>query len=478
MLYPGVSSIAGFMHVLYYDAKSKTTAYVVGGHRAPRELRSPYQGSDPPGRAVAIPGAVFGFAELVRRFGRRPLAEATSGAAKLARDGFEVSALYAAIVGARTDVLARTPYGRSTYLPGGRAVTTGETLRLPTYAETLDRFGHEGASFFSGGEWAKEFVDVVNAEGGIVAMGDLGAGAGEVMAPIAWHRGDVDLMLASGPALSGTARVIFGLDLLDGFGSSALPPFSPEWVAAQLRVYAYAVGQTAWLERPELLARAAEMPLLIEARARDVVRTASSPTPTATAPRAPQHSSAVVVVDADGNVAVGMHTINDYPFGKGIFVRGVPLATSIAIPTYQTKIPGADLPVGVSPILALRGGVPVLALAQFNVGGFPADIEVTSAVLDGKLALVDAATGPRIAATYPGELHGGKAVVVVDPRYSRETLCALAASMGSSAVLEADVRGVLAAEGSIDAVAIAPNGGDARLQGVPAEILHGRALGY
>ena len=105
-------------------------------------------------------------------------------------------------------------------------------------------------------------------------------------------------------------------------------------------------------------------------------------------------------------------------------------------------------------ILALRDGVPILALAQFNAGGFPADIEVTSALLDGKLPLVNAVTGPRVASIHPGKFQDGKPVVAIDPRYSRETLCGLAASLGSSAVLEADARGVLASEGSIDAITI------------------------
>jgi hypothetical protein len=309
-------------------------------------------------------------------------------------------------------------------------------------------------------------------------MDDLAGARGEALPPVAWRRGGVDFMLANGPALGGTARVMFGFDLLDGFGRPSVP-FSPEWAGEQLRVYAYAFGQMAWLERPDLLGHPAEMSSLIEAHAREVVGAASSLSSLAVPTNvAPQHSSAVVVVDAEGNVAAGMHSINEYPFGKGIFVGGVPLATSIAIPSYRAKIPGADLPVGISPLLALRDGVPVLALAQFNAGGFPADIEVASAVLDGKLALVDAVTGPRIASIHPGKFHDGKPVVAIDPRYSRETLCGLAASLGSSAVLEADARGVLASEGSIDAVMIAPDAGEAHLQGVPAEILHGRALGY
>jgi gamma-glutamyltranspeptidase/glutathione hydrolase len=479
VLYPGVTSIAGFMHVLYYDARTKRTTYLVGAHRAPRDPQGAYRGaSDPPGRAVAIPGAVFGFAELVERFGRRSLAQATRGAAALARDGFYVSELYASIVASRASVLERTAYGRATYLPSGHPVMAGDTLRLPAYAETLDHFAREGAAFFARGAWGKEFVDTVTAEGGSVSLEDLAGAHAEALPPIAWRRGGVDYLLASGPALGGSARVIFGLELLGGFGRPSAP-FTRDWVAEQLRVYAYTLGQTAWLEGAELFDHPADMPALVELRARSVAQTASALGPTlAPASAAPHHSSAVVVVDADGDIAVGMHSINEHPFGRGIFVGGVPLATSVAIPTFRPKTPGLALPVSVSPLLALRDGIPVLALAQFNTGGFPADVEVTSAVIEGGLPLVEAVTGPRVASIYPGESHDHKPVVVVDPRYPRETLCALAASVGGSASIEADVRGVLASEGSIDAITIRPDAGSARLQGVPAEIMHGRALGY
>src|SRR6266568_3627329 len=47
------------------------------------------------GLAVAVPGAVKGYAELARRFGTRPLARLVEPAARLAERGFQVGNVYA-----------------------------------------------------------------------------------------------------------------------------------------------------------------------------------------------------------------------------------------------------------------------------------------------------------------------------------------------------------------------------------------------
>src|SRR3982751_3019058 len=44
--------------------------------------------------AVAVPGAVRGYVELLKRFGRRSLREAVSPAIAIARNGFQVSATF------------------------------------------------------------------------------------------------------------------------------------------------------------------------------------------------------------------------------------------------------------------------------------------------------------------------------------------------------------------------------------------------
>jgi gamma-glutamyltranspeptidase len=180
----------------------------------------------------------------------------------------------------------------------------------------------------------------------------------------------------------------------------------------------------------------------------------------------PKHSSAIVVVDAAGNIALGMHTLNAFPFGEGLFVDGVPLSPALE---WEEVPPGQSVLDPVSPILALRDGVPVLALAQFGAGEFPADFQVLSAVLEGKRSIVDAATGPRIA--FFAQAQGTEPAMVIDPRYGRDALCAVA-NLGVP--VDARSSAVLANLGFVDAVSIAPG----RLTGIPAAVGDGAALGY
>jgi gamma-glutamyltranspeptidase / glutathione hydrolase len=476
VLFAGVSSIAGFMHVLFYDAKTKQTTYVTGAHRAPLDKAVLHPGrADPDGRAVAIPGAVFGFAEMVRRFGRRPLAEDVAPAASLARDGFYVNALYAYDVALRRKVLESATYGKATYLPAARLPLAGDTLRLPTYADTLDHLGQEGSAYFSQGAWAKEFVEVVNARGGVVSMTDLAGARADVLAPTRWKRDNVDFALAAGPALLGSAAIMLDFEILDSFGVVGVP-LTREWIESQARAYAYTLGSESW-GREVVIQHPDDIPALVRAHAAKLVKEAGGAPPASSTGSSPNHSSAIVVVDEDGNIAVGMHTINEMPFGKGIFVGGVPLATSLgeaAIP----PTPGAELPMLLSPVIAFRGGAPVLALAQFNRGAFPGDVQVMSAILDGKLDVVAAAIGPRVASVRTDMFHDGLPILVVDPRYSRADLCALAEDLAPGAVLEADIAAMNFAHGSLDIVTLSPGKGDASLTGVPAEWFEGRALGY
>ena len=189
----------------------------------------------------------------------------------------------------------------------------------------------------------------------------------------------------------------------------------------------------------------------------------------------PRHSTAIVIVDKDGNIAAGMHTINALPFGDGIFVGGVPLSSAL---TFDVVPPGEDVLEPVSPFIVLHDGLPRLALAQFGVGEFPADFTVLTAVLDAKLPLVDAVTGPRMGyfdiGADVGTMHSETLLpITVDPRYGYDALCMLA-SRGWPIHAEADVH--RAHVGYVDAISFSRNAGSVVLQGVPAELLEGVAL--
>jgi gamma-glutamyltranspeptidase/glutathione hydrolase len=83
------------------------------------------------------------------------------------------------------------------------------------------------------------------------------------------------------------------------------------------------------------------------------------------------HSDAVVTVDAAGNVAAVLHTINTDRWGRtGIFVDGVPIADPAAFQqgAVARAGPGGRVADPTNPLIVLKGGKPVLASSSIATG--------------------------------------------------------------------------------------------------------------
>src|SRR5882672_3438960 len=98
--------------------------------------------------SVAVPAAVKGYAELAKRFGKKPLAQLTSPAEQIALRGFQVSISFVEASEHRVDCLASDP----------------EAARI---------FLRRGADAFYKGRIARSIVDSVSSRGGILTLEDL-----------------------------------------------------------------------------------------------------------------------------------------------------------------------------------------------------------------------------------------------------------------------------------------------------------------
>jgi gamma-glutamyltranspeptidase/glutathione hydrolase len=100
---------------------------------------------------------------------------------------------------------------------------------------------------------------------------------------------------------------------------------------------------------------------------------------------ASSHTDGLVVVDKWGNVAAVNHTINTVLWGNtGIFVDGISIPDSAAFqPNEVAKAgPGHRLPNGMSPLLILRDGKPVLGSAATGGGLHAKTLQVLLNILD------------------------------------------------------------------------------------------------
>src|SRR5579884_4077088 len=108
--------------------------------------------------AVAVPGTALGIATAHARWGRVPWAELVRPAARLAREGVELTPMQGYLHQILDGLLRHSPEGDAMY--GGRMLGAGDLLRLPDLAATIDRIAHRGARVvYDGLPFAREDID-------------------------------------------------------------------------------------------------------------------------------------------------------------------------------------------------------------------------------------------------------------------------------------------------------------------------------
>ena len=129
--------------------------------------------------SVAVPSALKGYIELVKRFGKKPLSQLVSPAEQIAQRGFAVDVSFFRAAEHRLDCLAADPEAARIFLrkdaAGEYAVPEpGEHLIQPDLARTLHAIGERGETAFYSGRVARSIVDSLASRGGIVTLEDLG----------------------------------------------------------------------------------------------------------------------------------------------------------------------------------------------------------------------------------------------------------------------------------------------------------------
>ncbi|KAF8824302.1 hypothetical protein HHX47_DHR8000072 [Lentinula edodes] len=141
------------------------------------------------GLSVAVPGEIRGFEELHKRYGKLPWKRLFQPSIELARNGFLFTEDLLHIIRSKTvpkDVnsnssdrdLAQSwilthPVLREMYAKNGAFLPVGATLTRPKLAHALEIIAEEGADIFYEGQLAKDLVEAVAAEGGVMTLNDL-----------------------------------------------------------------------------------------------------------------------------------------------------------------------------------------------------------------------------------------------------------------------------------------------------------------
>jgi gamma-glutamyltranspeptidase / glutathione hydrolase len=304
--------------------------FLVGGQPDPRRSREG-------GLSVGVPGAVKGYAELSRRFGRLPLPRLTARAAELAERGFEVGrhhelaardelACLRADPGAAAELLRPGPGGpaapREPYAPGQR-------LRRPDLARTLRLLGKDPEAFYRGA-LAARIAAAVRARGGVLTAADLAAYRTVERQPL-WGSYRGHRVASMPPPSAGGAIVIALLQALEG-DDPTVGGYRPveqlhAFVEVEKRLFAERAGRLAdpaFLPGADAAARELASPAWARA-ARAAVGPRATPSaelaPAGAPPAEGDQTTHVSVVDAEGNAVALTTTVNGY-FGSCLLVPG------------------------------------------------------------------------------------------------------------------------------------------------------------
>ncbi|MDQ2070510.1 gamma-glutamyltransferase [Natronospira bacteriovora] len=134
--------------------------------------------------SVSVPGAVGGWYELHRQYGRLPMSRLLEPAVAYARDGFPVSEIIATEWAANAQRLADEPGFATTFLPAGRAPRKGERFRNPGLARLLAGMAQDGEQVFYQGPAARSMSETVQQAGGLLSEQDLAAYKPEWVEPL------------------------------------------------------------------------------------------------------------------------------------------------------------------------------------------------------------------------------------------------------------------------------------------------------
>lgn len=281
------------------------------------------------GLAVAVPGAVKGYAELARRFGTRPLPRLVEPAARLAERGFAVNPHYVRGAEARRACLAARPAAAAIFLapgPDGRPAAPAPGWRLvqPDLARTLRLLGRDPDAFYRG-PLAARIARAARDDGGILAAEDLARYATRERRPLEGrYRGHriVSMPLPS----SGGAIVIGLLQALEGFDPRA-GGYRPErFLHAMVEIEKQLFARRAGLGDPAFVPGAAGVvdeltspagAALLAARVGERAARIEAPPP----PRESSKTTHLSVIDAAGN-AVALTTTVNFTFGSCVVVPG------------------------------------------------------------------------------------------------------------------------------------------------------------
>jgi gamma-glutamyltranspeptidase/glutathione hydrolase len=231
---PMMVSPGGDLFALIWNAKKKELKALNASGRAPKaisinELKNRGVTKKPEFgiHTVTVPGAVDGWATLLKSHGTMTLAQVLPPAIEYAERGFPVTEIIGTEWQTGIQHKGNADFA-ATFLPNGKAPAVGEIFTNKNLANTLKKIAANGRDVFYKGELAEKIVRFAQSQGGLHTMQDFADHKSTWVEPIsATYRGHTVYELP--PNNQGLAALQM-LNILEGFDVKSLGHNSAEYL--------------------------------------------------------------------------------------------------------------------------------------------------------------------------------------------------------------------------------------------------------
>jgi len=424
---PHLTSHAGMVSFLYFDAKTQKSHQLNSLGTLPHDLAPfrPINGvggwarEGAPGPQAAIPGFMPGLGAMHEKFGSLSWARLCEDAIRWAEEGHPVSSFEYGVNVFAAPFSTFFEEGREVFMPNGYLTPVGQVTRNPKLAQTLRALSAEGPSYFTEGQWARDFVRAGNDLGWGVRLDHMTANPPRWQQPLAFnHSGHEIVSLAPPERQAVFCSLVLGV--LEAAGLKDMEPFGADYLFYMSHALRLAEQACGFLHDPDYFEAGApaimdpayhrSLANIVKAsRPRvdltDHVRLTTGAAAFAASgwnsakSKAPVGSCEISIVDRDGNWLQMMNTVQSGGI-PGMAVGGVAMMgsheqTSMNAHFSNWRTPGARMRNILGNTFVMKGGKPWLAL------GTPGNVYATVAqmlvnILDFGMSPQEASDAPRM----------------------------------------------------------------------------------
>jgi gamma-glutamyltranspeptidase/glutathione hydrolase len=420
------TSLGGDCFCLFHDAASARTYALNGSGTAPELATASLfsDGIDVVGaRASIVPSLVRSWGELHRRFGRLPWNALFDNAIEVA-SSHTASRVLCQQAARYRDRIAGDQGCSELFLPGGRPIEPGMTLRQPALAKTLQAIATSGPESFYEGDISKSISAFFEERHGLIRATDLESYRPFWTDPVSTRYRDYRVMVA--PPNSCGALLLMQLNGLSALPSTTLKAATPERIGYQISAMRASIEHGAHhIADPGTSPSISELlgPKMISIMQDSVLRKALHPA-------SPDQigTACALVADVDGNAACLVQSVFNV-FGSAVLDPSTGILFNNRLQGFVAR-PGRPNSIGpkkrpahtLCPVMVLRYGRPRYVLA--SPGGISQTIinaQVITNLIDGWMPVDGAVRAPRWCTTASGE-------ILIEPEFPPDFVPRLAES--------------------------------------------------